>query len=157
MYVCALGISQLSASHGLRLKWSSRRTSESKSSVSIRSDCASTPTRGSRYVGLHSMTMNRVLGSGFRAQPGRSRTRQISTAETQRHRDNLDLGLGQYPLRSCRTSWFCFLTFSSCRSPCLCVSVVNELSIFSVPSVFSVVKRNLHIATFAKNRGTLGS
>src|SRR5438552_7548698 len=30
----------------------------------MRSDCASVPTRGSRFVGLDSMIMTRVLGSG---------------------------------------------------------------------------------------------
>src|SRR5271166_2635494 len=72
MYVCGSGIAQLSASHGFRLKCSSRRTRESKSSSSMRSDCASTPTRGSRLVGLLSMIITSVLGSGLRVQRVRS-------------------------------------------------------------------------------------
>src|SRR5205814_10394124 len=40
----------------------------SKISESMRSDCASMPTRGSRFTGLLSMIMTSVLGSGLRAQ-----------------------------------------------------------------------------------------
>src|SRR6266704_1533415 len=45
------------------LKWSSRCTSGSKISSSMRSDCASVPTRGSRFVGLLSIIITSVLGS----------------------------------------------------------------------------------------------
>src|ERR1019366_1094716 len=109
----------------------------SKRSVSIRSDCASTPTRGSRFVGLLSMTITSVVGSGLRAQPAKNKT-----TETQRHRENLDLGFGKYQLRSCRSSWLGLLIFSSCRSLCLCVSVVNKI---------------LRIADLAQDRRTFGS
>src|SRR5215469_8109146 len=37
----------------------------------MRSDCASVPTRGSRFSGLASMIMTSVLASGFLAQPAR--------------------------------------------------------------------------------------
>src|SRR5580692_12276460 len=58
------------------LKRSSRVHRSSKSNSSIRSDCASSPTRGSRLVGLFSITMTRVLGSGFVEQDSRG-TRRI--------------------------------------------------------------------------------
>ena len=50
----------------------------------MRSDCASTPTRGSRLVGLLSMIITSVLGSGLREQPARN-----NTTETQRHREKV--------------------------------------------------------------------
>src|SRR5579871_2675161 len=50
------------------LKCSSRWTRGSKSSSSIRSDCASVPTRGSRLVGLLSMIITTVFASGRLAQ-----------------------------------------------------------------------------------------
>src|SRR5271169_5685264 len=51
-------------SPGATFKCSSRVSSASKMSSPIRSDCASIPTRGSRFVGLLSMIITRVLGSG---------------------------------------------------------------------------------------------
>src|SRR6185437_11649925 len=54
------------------LKFSSLWTRESNSSWSILSDCASVPTLGSRFVGLLSMIMTSVLGSGRLAQPIRA-------------------------------------------------------------------------------------
>src|SRR5579871_3444728 len=50
------------------LKCSSRWTRGSKSSSSIRSDCASVPIRGSRFVGLLSMIITTVFASGRLAQ-----------------------------------------------------------------------------------------
>src|SRR5215472_9426948 len=57
-------MSQLSATQGCMLKCSSRCTRESKISWSILSDCASVPTRGSRFDGLNSMTITSVFGAG---------------------------------------------------------------------------------------------
>src|SRR6516225_1129244 len=64
MYVCGSGISQLSAAPGTMLNCSSLRTRESNKRESMRSDCASVPTRGSRLVGLNSMHITSVLGAG---------------------------------------------------------------------------------------------
>src|SRR5438270_4069613 len=61
-------MSQLSASQGCTLKWSSRVSRSSKIRLPTRSDCASRPTRGSRFVGLLSMIMTTVSESGRRAQ-----------------------------------------------------------------------------------------
>src|SRR5215469_14022767 len=57
-------MSQLSATQGCMLKCSSRCTRESKISWSILSDCASVPTRGSRFDGLNSMTITSVFDAG---------------------------------------------------------------------------------------------
>src|SRR5215831_20866772 len=46
------------------LKCSSLRTNESNRSSSIRSDCASVPTRGSKFAGLNSMAITSVSGAG---------------------------------------------------------------------------------------------
>src|SRR5579859_827217 len=54
---------------GCKLKCSSRRKSASKISMSMRSDCASMPARGSRFVGLLSMIITKAPGSGRRAHP----------------------------------------------------------------------------------------
>src|SRR5215469_14041087 len=53
------------------LKCSSLRTSESNSRISMRSDWASVPMRGSRFTGLNSMSITSVLESGDLAQERR--------------------------------------------------------------------------------------
>src|SRR5437764_15144910 len=61
-------MSQLSECAGLTFRCSSRSSRSSKSRESMRSDCASIPTRGSRLVGLLSMIMTRVSRSCFPPQ-----------------------------------------------------------------------------------------
>src|SRR5271157_448828 len=137
MYVCGSGISQLSASHGFRLKCSSRRTSESKSSSSMRSDCASTPTRGSRFVGLLSMIMTSVLGSGLRAQPGRRRRntklRVIILSVTWPCGPNIGMKIDHGGTEITEK------TLQKPRLRVLCVSVVND---FGRSAVRSPQRRN---------------
>src|SRR5581483_6154709 len=64
-YVSALGMSQLSARPGCTLKCSSRVSRSSKRRPSMRSEYASIPTRGSRFVGLLSMIMTTSSRAGF--------------------------------------------------------------------------------------------
>src|ERR1019366_2911632 len=100
------------------------------------------------------MTITSVLGSGLCAQPARNKT-----TETQRHREKLDLRCPNCHSFCSGPSFFVlhlFLT-SGLSSLCLRVSLVNDLWNFSVPSVFSVVKRNLRIADLAQDRRALGA
>src|SRR5580704_1529458 len=73
MYVVASEISQRSASCGCTFKCSSRVSRSSKIRVSMRSEYASNPTRGSRLVGLLSMIMTSVFGSGLEEQDVRAK------------------------------------------------------------------------------------
>src|SRR5882724_7543 len=88
MYVRGSGISHRSARPGATLKWVSRVSRSSKMRSSMRSDCASRPTRGSRLVGLLSMIITRVLGLGLLAQE-RVRARHAAQARAWSTRDRL--------------------------------------------------------------------
>src|ERR1700679_487398 len=59
-------------------------------SMSMRSDCASTPIRGSRLVGLDSMSITAVSGSGLPPHPARS-TRAMAAAATVLRQIRLDI------------------------------------------------------------------
>src|SRR6267143_7237672 len=83
MYVSGSGTSQRSASAGVTFRCSSRSRRSSNISASMRSDHASIPTRGSRLVGLLSIIMTSVLGSGAWEQERRgSRHPPISPRRT---------------------------------------------------------------------------
>src|SRR6266436_8162598 len=74
MYVRGSGTSQRSASAGVTFRCSSRSRRSSNISASMRSDHASIPTRGSRFVGLLSIIISSVLGSGACEQERRGST-----------------------------------------------------------------------------------
>ena len=66
--------SHLSASPGFTFRCSSRVRSASNRSSPIRSDWASIPTRGSRFVGLFSMSMTKASGlTGLEQEAASSR------------------------------------------------------------------------------------
>src|ERR1051326_1577650 len=83
MYVWESGVSHRSATPGVMLKWSSLRTSESKISSSMRSDCASFPIRGSRFAGADSISTTSVFVSGRCAQEVR-----LENTKTINHREH---------------------------------------------------------------------
>src|SRR6185437_7195432 len=79
-------MSQRSARPGATSRLLPRVSRSSKMRSSMRSDCASRPMRGSRLVGLLSMIITRVLGSGLlaqeisRKQAAQARTRIVFVA-----------------------------------------------------------------------------
>src|SRR5678810_348562 len=79
-------MSQRSARPGATSRLLPRVSRSSKMRSSMRSDCASRPMRGSRLVGLLSMIITRVLGSGLleqeirRKQAEQARTRIVFIA-----------------------------------------------------------------------------
>src|SRR5215469_6227037 len=81
MYVTGSGTSHRSARPGATFKSFPRESKSSKIRLSMRSDCASIPTRGSRLVGLDSMIMTSVFGSGLNEQErsGKSSARRKIT------------------------------------------------------------------------------
>src|ERR1700675_897221 len=74
MWGSGSGTSQRSASAGVTFRCSSRSRRSSNISASMRSDHASIPTLGSRLVGLLSIIMTSVLGSGAWEQERRGST-----------------------------------------------------------------------------------
>src|SRR5499427_10495594 len=100
MYVVGSGTSQRSAKPGATFKSFPRESRSSKIRLSMRSDCASIPTRGSRFVGLDSIIMTSVLGSGLDEQERTGKTRnpkQTVRAVTAKRRTS---DLGPLALRS---------------------------------------------------------
>src|SRR5437870_2597835 len=83
MYVSGSGISQRSAKPGRTLKCSSRVSRSSNRRVSMRSEKASIPTRGSRLVGLLSMIITSVSGAGL--------LEQERADNSSRHRRNVSI------------------------------------------------------------------
>src|SRR5271165_5128278 len=67
----------------------------------MRSDCASRPTRGSKFVGLFSMTITNVLGSGLAEQPsaGMKTERTRNARSNKEHVDTAVLGCAFAALR----------------------------------------------------------
>src|SRR5579863_1360588 len=77
-------MSQRSARPGATLRSSPRESRSSKMRLSMRSDWASRPTRGSRLVGLDSMIMTSVLGSGREEQEKSGRSSAAMAASNAR-------------------------------------------------------------------------
>src|SRR5215467_13593003 len=86
MYVVGSGTSQRSAKPGATFKSFPRESRSSKIRLSMRSDCASIPTRGSRFVGLDSIIMTSVFGSGLDEQERTGKTRKPKMTPTANRR-----------------------------------------------------------------------